>query len=260
MLALISLLMLVTLSITIVRIGATAFELTGLSVEVAAFQAQSAFSGAGFTTSESESIVNHPVRRKIARMLILVGSAGITTTIATFVLTFVGQSEVDIAQRGIYLLSGLLVIYIISRSKFLNNLLKKAIVKALSRNKTLLLHDYQEILGISKGYSITRLHVKKNNWVVGKLLKDLHLNQEGILVLALHRKIGDEEKFMIPTGETIFQAGDNITLYGRNESCKGLFERGYGKKGDQEHKDCCTIEEKLTDIREMHEGVAEVHE
>ena len=40
-----------------------ALKLNGLSAEVATFQAQSAFSGAGFTTSESEAIVSHPLRR-----------------------------------------------------------------------------------------------------------------------------------------------------------------------------------------------------
>lgn len=55
MVALVSLLTIIVLSITVVRIGATALELTGLSRDVAEFQAQSAFSGAGFTTQESEN-------------------------------------------------------------------------------------------------------------------------------------------------------------------------------------------------------------
>jgi hypothetical protein len=47
---------------------------------VAAFQAQSAFSGAGFTTQESETIVTHPLRRRIVRLLILLGSVGISSS------------------------------------------------------------------------------------------------------------------------------------------------------------------------------------
>lgn len=42
MLALFSLLIIISLSILVIRIGATALELTGLSPDVAAFQAQSA--------------------------------------------------------------------------------------------------------------------------------------------------------------------------------------------------------------------------
>lgn len=65
MIAIIGLCIILILALTGIRVGAIVLELTGLSTDVAAFQAQSAFSGAGFTTSESESIVNHPVRRKI---------------------------------------------------------------------------------------------------------------------------------------------------------------------------------------------------
>ena len=64
MIAIAGLLTIVILSITVVRIGGIALELTGLSPEVATFQAQSAFSGAGFTTAESESIVTHPNKEK----------------------------------------------------------------------------------------------------------------------------------------------------------------------------------------------------
>ena len=77
MIALISLLIVIVVSIIIVRIGAVALEMTGLSREMASFQAQSAFTGTGFTTSESEYVVSHPLRRKIIKMLIFIGNAGI---------------------------------------------------------------------------------------------------------------------------------------------------------------------------------------
>src|SRR4030042_6230482 len=100
MVALFSLLIIVILSIIVIRIGAIALELTGLSAEIASFQAQSAFSGVGFTTLESEAIVTHPVRRRIIRILILLGSAGVTTSMATLVLAFVGQTDKSVLARG----------------------------------------------------------------------------------------------------------------------------------------------------------------
>jgi hypothetical protein len=75
MIALVSLLVIIALSIIVVRIGSIALELTGVSSEIASFQAQSAFSGVGFTTTESETIVTHPVRRRIIKILILWGTA-----------------------------------------------------------------------------------------------------------------------------------------------------------------------------------------
>ena len=61
MIPIISLLLVILFSIIFVRIGAVALEMTGLSREVAAFQAQSAYTGVGFTTSESEYVMSHPV-------------------------------------------------------------------------------------------------------------------------------------------------------------------------------------------------------
>ena len=49
-------------SFTIVRIASIVMRLTGLAQNVATFQCISALSGTGFTTSESEMIVNYPVR------------------------------------------------------------------------------------------------------------------------------------------------------------------------------------------------------
>ena len=113
MIALISLLIVILFSIIVIRIGAVALEMTGLSKETAAFQAQSAFSGTGFTTSESEYVVSHPVRRRIIRILIFVGNAGVASAIATLVLTFVGQSKEEATIRFIWLIAGLLALYLL---------------------------------------------------------------------------------------------------------------------------------------------------
>ena len=75
----------VLISITVVRIGAVAFELTGLEWTVSKFQALSCFTSTGFTTKESELIVKSQQRRKIATVLMIIGHAGFVSLIATFV-------------------------------------------------------------------------------------------------------------------------------------------------------------------------------
>ena len=55
-----------TLSTIIVRIASTIMRLTGLPDNVARFQSLSAMTGTGFTTRESELIVNYPIRRRVA--------------------------------------------------------------------------------------------------------------------------------------------------------------------------------------------------
>src|SRR3954452_25540852 len=85
--AFIAVLITIAVSLLITRIGTTALVHTGLSREVARFQARSAFFGVGFTTTEAESVVNHPVRRRIVLWLVLLGNAGIVTVLASVVLS-----------------------------------------------------------------------------------------------------------------------------------------------------------------------------
>lgn len=56
MFALIGFLIIIVLSITVVRIGSTALELTGVPHGVAVFQSQSAFSGQGDVEHESSAM------------------------------------------------------------------------------------------------------------------------------------------------------------------------------------------------------------
>ena len=93
MIAVFSLLVTLGLSLLVTRVAAMALMLTGLSREMARFQARSAFSGCGFTTEEAESVVNHPVRRRIVMMLMLIGNLGIATVAATVMVSVLQVSN-----------------------------------------------------------------------------------------------------------------------------------------------------------------------
>lgn len=82
MIAAITLFLVVALSALITKVATIALMHTGLSTQSARFQARSAYTAAGFTTSESEKIMNHPVRRKIIFNLMLIGNAGIVTVMS----------------------------------------------------------------------------------------------------------------------------------------------------------------------------------
>ncbi len=67
MIAIVSLLLILVLSIMVTRMAGLALTHTRLSRQSAAFQARSALACVGFTTSESEKVVNDPVRRRLRR-------------------------------------------------------------------------------------------------------------------------------------------------------------------------------------------------
>nr|WP_048159857.1 TrkA C-terminal domain-containing protein [Thermococcus barophilus] len=239
MIALISFLLVVLISIIIVRIGTVALEMTGLSRDVAAFQAQSAFSGTGFTTSESEYVVSHPIRRKIIRILIFLGSAGITSAIATLVLTFIGKSAEEVKQNFVILLSGLLILYFFVRSKWIDKMMRKVIRRLLNRFfPSLKIYDYNQLLGISRGYSIGQIKVRKSSWLANKTLRELQLDKEGVLVLGIYRKVGEKEVYLgAPSGDTKILPGDLVVLYGPEEVILNLSKRVKGIKGKIEHEE-----------------------
>jgi len=122
MAAVVSLLLVVALSMLVIRIGAVAFTMTGLSEEISKFQALSAFSGAGFTTDEAETTVKTPARRRIVALLIRLGSAGVVTSIATLLLSFIGAGEAT-SQRLLALVLGVVVLVGLAQSEVLNRVL-----------------------------------------------------------------------------------------------------------------------------------------
>ncbi len=235
--ALLSFLLVVLFSIIIVRIGTVALKMTGLSRDVAAFQAQSAFSGVGFTTSESEYVVSHPVRRRIIRVLMLLGSAGITSAIATLVLTFVGTSTAEMTRRGVWLALGLAVLFVFGKSKIIDKGMSWIIEKALDRFTSIRIYDYEQLLGLGRGYSISMFKVREDSWLAGKKLRDLKLNEEGVLVLSIYRGNGKQRFIGAPRGDTVIMPGDTLVCYGAEDVLLNLSKRVKGARGDKEHEE-----------------------
>src|SRR5919108_324765 len=94
-----SLLVVIAIGLLVTRIATVMLIATGLSRETARFQARSAFTGSGFTTSEAEAVVSHPVRRRIVATLMLLGNAGIVTVVGSLVLGFAGGDSSGRASR-----------------------------------------------------------------------------------------------------------------------------------------------------------------
>lgn len=214
MAAVIGLLIIVTLSIAINRVATVMLTLTGLSKEMARFQARSAFSTAGFTTSESEAIVNHPVRRRIVFTLMMIGNVGFIGVIATSVSS-VTENENDLYSLGTklaILATGLSLLLAFSKSRWVDDQLFKFIGWALKHWTQDEIHDYQNLLQMGHGYSVTELAVEPGNWPVGKRLDELRLSQIGVNVLGIHRNNG--EFVGAPVGATYLRNGDRLIVYG----------------------------------------------
>ncbi len=249
MVALISFIGIVAFSLLVVRMGTVALELTGLSEDVASFQAQSAFSGVGFTTSESEYIVRHPVRRKILRILILLGSAGLTSAITTLLLTFIGKSGKDVIIRLVLIFSGIFALIVFSYSKWLNRMMNRVIERFLKKWTKLHLTDYEHLFGLSRGFTIAEFEVKRKSWLANRKLKDLKLRLEGVLILGIYRKVNRTEEYLgAPWGETLILPGDRLICYGKEETIQTLAKRLKGREGAKQHIE---IAKKVAEIKKV---------
>lgn len=247
MVAVSSLLFTLAISLLVTRVAAVALTLTGLSQEVARFQARSAFTGVGFTSSETETIVNHPVRRRIIMTLMLFGNLGIAAVIATMIASASPQGENDgimprVIQFGLLGL-GLLVLWRVATSRLLDQYVSHWIEKALLKWTRLDVRDYVSLLHLSDGYVVMELQVKHDDWVVEKPLHESRLSKEGVLVLGIHR---DDGRYVgSPHGEVIIRSGDVLSLYGPIQRLEELDIRKKGYEGDRAHRIASKIHEEL---------------
>jgi hypothetical protein len=225
----------VALSLLITRIGAMALMLTGVSEELARFQARSAFTGTGFTTSESEVVLSHPVRRRIVMMLMILGNAGIITVVATLVVTFAQSGQAgDWLIRAAILTGGLVALWLLSLSRFVERTLASTIAWGLKKWTSVDARDYAHILHLSQDYGVVELAVETQHWLADRTLAEMRLRSEGVLVLGVQRQEG--QYLGTPDGETRILAGDTLILYGRRNVLAGLDQRAHTAAGDLEHE------------------------
>lgn len=235
MVAILSILIVLIFSLLIARIATVALTLTGLSRESARFQARSAFTGVGFTTNEAERVVNHPVRRRILMLLMLLGNAGIVTAVASLVLTFVGvNSTGNWLWRFGFLVLGLSTLWFVATSQWIDRRLTPLISWALKRWSDIDVRDYARVLHLSGDYGVVELQVEEQDWLAGRSLSELELPDEGILVLGIQRQNGDY--IGAPKGPARIRAGDTLIMYGRSPVLADLDRRRADWSGELAHQ------------------------
>ncbi len=248
MTAVVTLLIIITVGFLILRIGSVALMMTGLSLDVARFQALSAYTGVGFTTSESETITTHPSRRRIIRTLILLGNMGVVTTVSSLILAFVSVESPQRARlRLLVILSGVVALWLVSRSKKLELWMSRFFERTLSALTDLDLRDYASLLRLQGEYGVAEIEIEADSWLAHRSLQALGLDDEGISVLGVIREgayIG------APAPTLLLLPGDMMIVYGREECLKELAERQCGLVGDTAHQRASKAHERIMEEAE----------
>lgn len=249
MIAAVSLFLIVTLSVLITKIATISLVHTGLSLESAKFQSRSAYTGAGLSTSETENIMNHPVRRKIIYNLMLIGNAGIVTAMSSLILTFVlPDSNTSRLYGFLIIVGGLFLLWLAIRSSWVDRGLSRLINKMLKKYTDLEVHDYAAVLHLKDNFKIIEAEVDADGWMCNRTLQELDLREEGITILGVERR--GAGYFGSPSGTFKMLAHDKVTIYGEAEGIESIYNRKKDYYAQLEHN---RFVEKEEERRATHE-------
>jgi hypothetical protein len=222
--AALSIFVLLSLSIFITRMAAVALRITGLDEQSARFQSLSAFTGTGFTTSEAESVVNYPIRRRIVMILMIAGNFGLVSVFATLVMSLViteGDTDAVIEQVG-WLLGGLVLLWVLILNKRADRIICSFLGRILESTTFLGKRSFHRLLQVSDGYSVCEHSVGQLDHV------EEHLKNLNLELLALKRADGD---VMLEQPQTIrLEAGDSLVVFGPDTGHEALSEVFQGSK------------------------------
>jgi len=238
MAAVFTVLLVLSVSVLVVRIASVGLTLTGISKDLAEFQSLSAFTGSGFTTEESEEIVNHPVRRRIVMHLMLLGHAGMFIGVPSVLLSFL--SVVDDGHlwnerwfRLGALVVGVALMWFVTTTKVVDTAMWKMNEWALRRWSRLEVQDYHRLLRFAHEYVVWEMKIQYDDWLAGKTLVRSKLASEGVLVLGIER--ADGSYVGAPRGETRVAVGDSLIVYGRQKNLEELDVRRDNLDGNVSH-------------------------
>lgn len=220
----------IVISAFIVKIASVALNLTGLDNKRALFQAISAFTGTGFTTSDAELVVNHDIRRRIVMVLMVLGNAGLVSVMSTLMLSFIkgGMMMTPVLLNIIIILTAILVLIQVSRNKALTRGLTRKIQERLMKTPAFTQKHVEEILRLAKGYGIAEVILNEKCVDIGRTLFDSSFRQKDILILAIER---GASVIPAPHASDRLLLNDTLICYGKLENISRI---GEGKliKGD----------------------------
>lgn len=201
----------IVIFLIIIEVITVLFKLTGLSEEKARFQVISLLTGSGFTTKEAELITQHPSRRKLAQILMVIGYVGFLTVLSFFVNII----EKSFSYKTLLILIVFFILlYMFFKNKFLvfyfDNFIEKLILNKQFRAKGP--NKMYKLITRAKGYGVFNILIDENSVLVGVSLKDSNLKPHNIIILNIDK---GNQFIGFPTRDYIIEKGDNILLYGK---------------------------------------------
>jgi len=209
----ISAFMIVLLAV-VMEIAASALKLTGLDIHTARFQALSALTGTGFTTKETELIMNHKQRRRLVMSLMVLGPIGFITILGSILFSI---GEKVIVNQLIVIILVFLIILLITRSDKIMTTFHHSVEKQLKKRRYPRRIVLEQVLQLSKDYGVCEILIGKHSKSADKPLSATDFKEKGFMVLAIER---EEGLLTVPKGSDVLREGDVLIVFGNLHSLK----------------------------------------
>ncbi|MEH7416311.1 TrkA C-terminal domain-containing protein [Neobacillus drentensis] len=199
--------------LAVIEIFVILFRLTGLKVEVSRFQVISMMTGTGFTTGESELILGHPVRRKLALVLILFGAfslAVIISSISQFLSEGLQAKEILIGAGTV------ITVFLVLKMERVKRLLAKAFNQEMKQNIELADLPVRDVFLKNKEDVLLELHIYEESTLVNQTISEAVKEHDELELVVLFIKRGDV-KIRRHLYNTRIHEGDQLLIYGVKE-------------------------------------------
>lgn len=209
----------IVIAVVVVRAGAILLYSTGMNWENSKFQALSAFTNCGFTTSTTYSAVKNSNRRKIISWLMILGNIGF----ASMLITLIKLTQTDFTKHNyshVFILCSSVIVFIALWAVFRKTLaggLETILKNALRMKNFRRTDEIDRILQSEKTHTLARVEIDKNNFLIGVCVKELELIKLEITLLGIER---GNQFFPIPRDTEKIEKNDILICYGNTENIK----------------------------------------
>lgn len=218
--------LLIIFYILIADVITTLFRLTGMTEERARFQVISLLTNSGFTTQESEAVVNLKIRRRLAKATMMFGYAFTVTILSTTVNVFMSMSDSELSSVIILLpvlLLSLGLVYVLRRFPRVKIRFDKWIETI--GYQIMFGKDANQVILVEEYGSMVVAHIYLHT--VPEILQDVTLAESGIMsehkLMIMMVKASDGEAKQA-NGNTILKPKDTIMVLGDRKKIRDIFE------------------------------------
>jgi hypothetical protein len=213
----------------VLLIAAEVYQGAGVGAVPAAFEARSALTGAGYTTTQSEMVVNDPASRDAASMLFIVGYVGPLAILGLLGLSFAAPSAEDPELRATVLIVFLVLFGVLNKYGILARIGRRParwvathLFRAHIRSPWIVFGDH----------AVAGLVVAPSSPLVDRRLDQRPFDDRQVTVLGIQRDTNGSIRHLAAAahpGEAI-RAEDTVISYGATTDLSELRDLAAGRK------------------------------